>query len=222
MNFPPSSIPTCKVPVDSYGSPSMTTNAQQQQNHPSIMSPSTSVARPSFEHIHPYLPKHWIWSRNLFYPHLTNNNHLSALYANHGGAFSGSELSSSMSNKTESLNSNSPAQVTEINSDDSLDSHDTDKVKLKLLFFSFSLLKPKFYSILNSIQTRASCPLTINTNRKRNPYSIEELLKKPVKRKKTDNDEEGDADITRELNNSDEKDEQEKSEELTEVDVETD
>jgi hypothetical protein len=47
-------------------------------------------------------------------------------------------------------------------------------------------------------------------------------LKKPVKRKKSDNDEEGDADITRELNNSDEKDEQEKSEELTEVDVETD
>jgi hypothetical protein len=132
MNFPPSSIPTCKVPVDSYGSQSMTTNTQQ--NHPSIMSPSTSVARPSFEHIHPYLPKHWIWSRNLFYPHLTNNNHLSALYANHSGAFSGSELSSSMSNKTESLNSNSPAQVTEINSDDSLDSHDTDKVKLKLYF----------------------------------------------------------------------------------------
>lgn len=126
MNFPPSTVPTCKVPVDSYGSPSMTTNAQ---SHPSIMSPSTSLARP-FDHMHPY--KHWIWSRNLFYPHLTNNNHLSALYANHAGAFSGSELSSSMSNKTESLNSNSPAQVTEINSDDSLDSHDTDKVSQRL------------------------------------------------------------------------------------------
>lgn len=63
---------------------------------------------------------------------MTNNNHLSAaaLYASHGGAFSrGSDLSSSISNKTESLNSNSPAQVTEINSDDSsLDSHDTEKV----------------------------------------------------------------------------------------------
>lgn len=151
MNFPPSAMSNCKVPAESYGSSvaAMTTNAQSAT---SIMSPTAaSVTRP-FDHMHSYIPKHWIWSRNLFYPHLTNNNHLSAaaLYANHGGAFSGcSELSSSISNKTESLNSNSPAQVTEINSDDSsLDSHDTEKVSENLnlieicqiinIFFPFS------------------------------------------------------------------------------------
>lgn len=134
MSFSPSTLSNGKQSVsisDSYGSPmsTMTTNVQAAT---SIMSPTAaSVTRP-FEHMHSYIPKHWIWSRNLFYPHLTNNNHLSAaaLYANHGGAFRGSDLSSSISNKTESLNSNSPAQVTEINSDESsLDSHDTEKVR---------------------------------------------------------------------------------------------
>jgi hypothetical protein len=60
--------------------------------------------------------KHWIWrSRNIFYPQLA---HLS--YPD----------MSPPSNKTESTNSNSPAQIAEINSDDSLDSHDNEKVRV--------------------------------------------------------------------------------------------
>jgi hypothetical protein len=121
----PSTTISCKAPPESYAT-SMTSNSQP----PPI--PSTSVARP-FEHMPAYMPKHWIWSRNLFYPHLANGSHL--LYSNSSGAFSGSDLSSPRgSTKTESLNSNSPAQITEINSDDSLDGHDREKVTAKRHF----------------------------------------------------------------------------------------
>lgn len=109
----------CKVPPESYAT-SPTANSQQP-----LTAPSTSSRQ--FEHMPSYIPKHWIWSRNLFYPHLANGGHL--LYSNNNGAFSGSDLSSPRgSTKTESLNSNSPAQITEVNSDDSLDGHDLEKV----------------------------------------------------------------------------------------------
>jgi hypothetical protein len=121
LKYPATTI-ACKVPPESYA----TTPAANSQNPISPIAPSTS-SRP-FEHMPSYIPKHWLWSRNLFYPHLANGGHL--LYSNNNGAFSGSDLSSPRgSTKTESLNSNSPAQITEINSDDSLDGHDLEKVQ---------------------------------------------------------------------------------------------
>lgn len=98
------------------------------------------------------------------------------LYSNGNSAFSGSDLSSPRgSTKTESLNSNSPAQVTEINSDDdSLDSQDAEKVR------SASLRRLSRFAMISHRQVKSL------TSRKRNPYSIEELLKKPEKRRKVE------------------------------------
>lgn len=124
VQYPSAPIP-CKLPPESYAT-AHTTNSQTS----STITPSTSSSlnRP-FDNMPSYIPKHWIWSRNLFYPHLSSNNHLHTLYSNSSGAFSGSDLSSPRgSTKTESLNSNSPAQITEINSDDSLDGDDAEKV----------------------------------------------------------------------------------------------
>lgn len=120
----PSTTISCKMPPESYTTASDTVTTPTSSLAPSV---STTLNRP-FDPMPSYIPKHWIWSRNLFYPHLSNNNHL--LYSNSNGAFSGSDLSSPRgSTKTESLNSNSPAQITEINSDDdSLDSQDNEKV----------------------------------------------------------------------------------------------
>ena len=129
MQYPTSTI-ACKIPPESYATSSTTSTTT------SPLAPST-VVRP-FDQMPSYIPKHWIWSRNLFYPHLSSANHL--LYSNSSGAFSGSDLSSPRgSTKTESLNSNSPAQITEINSDD--DSLETDVAKVKQRMISDLNLK---------------------------------------------------------------------------------
>lgn len=126
MQYVPSTMP-CKIPPESY-----TTASATMTTTTSSLTPSTSLNRP-FDQMPAYIPKHWIWSRNLFYPHLSNGAQL--LYSNSNGALSGSDLSSPRgSTKTESLNSNSPAQITEINSDDdSLDGHDDEKVYTLIL-----------------------------------------------------------------------------------------
>lgn len=125
LQYVPSTTPS-KMPIELYttASTTMTTTSPP-------LAPSTSTNRP-FDPMPAYIPKHWIWSRNLFYPHLSNRNQL--LYSNSNGAFSGSNLSSPRgSTKTESLNSNSPAQIMEINSEDeSLDGHDDEKVNFSL------------------------------------------------------------------------------------------
>lgn len=119
----PSTTISCKIPPETYTTASATVTSPT-----SSLASTGSLSRP-FDPMPSYIPKHWIWSRNLFYPHLSNSSHL--LYSNSNGAFSGSDLSSPRgSTKTESLNSNSPAQITEINSDDdSLDSQENEKVK---------------------------------------------------------------------------------------------
>lgn len=124
----PSTTISCKIAPESYTTSSATVTTPTTL----ASSGSTALSRP-FDHMASYIPKHWIWSRNLFYPHLSSSSHL--LYSNSNGAFSGSDLSSPRgSTKTESLNSNSPAQITEINSDDdSLDSQDNEKVDSKCL-----------------------------------------------------------------------------------------
>lgn len=108
----------------------------------------------------PYIPKHWIWNRNIFYSPLTGRNgELASNYFAYGNpsAFNSSDLSSPKSStKTESLNSNSPIHITDGTSEDSLD-NDDEKLS----------------------ETKAG-------GKKRNPYSIEELLKKPEKRRKTE------------------------------------
>lgn len=114
---------TTKVPTETYATSATTLTTTTP------LASSSSIRPMPFDQMSAYgIPKHWIWSRNLFYPHL-NSGHL--LYSNSSGAFSGSDLSSPRgSTKTESLNSNSPAQITEINSDDdSLESPGVEKVE---------------------------------------------------------------------------------------------
>lgn len=139
MQYVPSTVPS-KIPPETYS----TASATMTTTTPSL-TPSTSSTR-HFDQIPAYIPKHWIWSRNLFYPHLSNGTQL--LYSNSNGALSGSNLSSPRgSTKTESLNSNSPAQITEINSDDdSIGGHEDEKVRCNQNFtagtktkFDFSL-----------------------------------------------------------------------------------
>lgn len=90
----PSSAMSCKLSPESY-----TTSATMTTTTSSTPSTSAPISRP-FDQMPPYIPKHWIWSRNLFYPHLGGNNHL--LYSNSNGGFSGSDLSSPRgSTKTE-------------------------------------------------------------------------------------------------------------------------
>lgn len=131
----PTTTIQCKVPPASYAA---TLAANTQPTATLTPSISATLNRP-FDNMPSYIPKHWIWSRNLFYPHLSGGNNF--LYSNSSGAFSGSDLSSPRgSTKTESLNSNSPAQITEINSDDSLDGEDVEKVKtLEILFMNVRL-----------------------------------------------------------------------------------
>lgn len=72
-------------------------------------------------------PKHWVWSRNLFYPNIANSSSYLS-YLNGNSSIMTTNLSDQQINtKTESLNSNSPAQITEINSDD--DSTDNQDVE---------------------------------------------------------------------------------------------
>lgn len=84
--------------------------------------------------VHPNMSqyyKHWIWSRNLFCPQLTNSNYL---YSSGNPLLSQTIHNKNLNshnnnnNNAESLNSNSPGQITEINSDDSLESQENDKV----------------------------------------------------------------------------------------------
>lgn len=122
----PTTTIACKIPPASYAA----TLAINTQPTMTPAATTTVLSRP-FDNMPSYIPKHWIWSRNLFYPHLSGSN--SFLYSNSSGAFSGSDLSSPRgSTKTESLNSNSPAQITEINSDDSLDGEENNKVSLEV------------------------------------------------------------------------------------------
>lgn len=116
----PSMPVVCKaVTESSYAVPTTATSVKTE----TTTSPTSAPLLTNHPHMASYIPKHWIWGRNLFYPPLGNPNYLQ--YTN--GA--GSDLSSPRgSNKTESLNSNSPVQITEVNSDDSLDNSDVDKV----------------------------------------------------------------------------------------------
>lgn len=79
-------------------------------------------------------PKHWIWSRNLFYnPNIANStSYLSYLNGNNSSTSNISDQP--IYTKTESINSNSPAQITEINSDD--DSTDNQDVESEVRRFS--------------------------------------------------------------------------------------
>lgn len=84
-------------------------------------------------------PKHWIWSRNLFYPNIANSSSYLS-YLNGNTSISSTNLSDQpLNTKTESLNSNSPAQITEINSDD--DSTDNQDVESEVRRFNNFLNK---------------------------------------------------------------------------------
>lgn len=105
----------CKASSETYTTNSIPTNNSNVVVHPNMTQ----------------YYKHWIWSRNLFCPQLTNSNYL---YSNGNPLLSHTLHNNnfnSHNNNAESLNSNSPGQITEINSDDSLESQENDKVNFE-------------------------------------------------------------------------------------------
>lgn len=104
----PSSIMNCKISPESY--------ATSATNDNSPLHPNMSQYY-----------KHWIWSRNLFCPQLSNANYI---YSN-GNAFLSSSLNNNSNNNDSNSNLNhSPGHITEINSDDSTESSEHDQVIL--------------------------------------------------------------------------------------------
>lgn len=91
------------------------------------ISMSTSSTTPSAT-MHSF-PKHWIWGRNLLYPSIANTtSYLSYL---NGNTSTATDLTDHpLSTKTESSLSNSPVQITEVNSDDSSDNQDLETVSI--------------------------------------------------------------------------------------------
>ena len=102
--------------------------------------PVASPSIPTPSHM-PYLPKHWIWNANLFYSATraageNQNGQFPQGYFAYGSPFTASSLQSLSSNysknndSTSSNHSSSPIQITDVNSDDSLDNHDDHKVTI--------------------------------------------------------------------------------------------
>ena len=112
-----SSAPTTPNTSITITAPTSTTLSQ--------LSPLTANRPTDSSQMASYIPKHWMWNRNPFYSSLGTSNYFPYINTN---TMSRSDLSSPIgSNKTESLNSNSPIHITDTNSDDSLDNRD-DKV----------------------------------------------------------------------------------------------
>lgn len=132
--------------------------------------------------------KHWLWNSNLFYPQSRNihegflpySSHLSGFFANKSRELR-APLESSSAIKTIDLSSSS--YCSDANSDsDSLDVSD------EKFSPNSSPLSPPHRPLHHrrGTDTIATSPTATNTAKKRNPYSIEELLKKPEKRIRTE------------------------------------
>lgn len=132
--------------------------------------------------------KHWLWNSNLFYPQsrtihdgfLPYSSHLSGFFANKSRDLRAPHESVAAM-KTIDLSSSS--YCSDANSDsDSLDVSD-DKFSPN----SSPLSPPRaMHRQTRAHDSMATSPTATNTAKKRNPYSIEELLKKPEKRMRTE------------------------------------
>lgn len=121
----------------------------------------TPLSSPDLSTNYPQIPKHWLWNSSFFYP---TSRSVHDGFLPYSSSFSGiftTSRSTSMDllSKTIDLSQHS----SEANSDDSLDNNDDDNK--------------------TSPSTR---PASKEVHKKKNPYSIEELLKKPEKRIKLD------------------------------------
>lgn len=132
----------------------------------------------------PYTPlnKHWLWNSSLFYPQSRPIHDGFLPYPSPLGTFFGnklrdsaSQISSTNSNETiKNVDISSSSYCSDINSDsDSLDVSDHEKVSPAI---AQSNQKRRILSSDTS-GTTSNSPA-----KKRNPYSIEELLKKPEKK----------------------------------------
>lgn len=157
-------------------SPPPTSQATSTQSQ----SPSTSVScvKPPFNPdnaLHSHLPKHWVWNSSFFYPHsLPTQEGFQPYLSNNsfGGLFG---ASSTPSKSIVDLSRSMPAIATTAGSDvTSEDSFDPDDGRQ-----SYRTPPPSPHSPTNSIASAPSNLLAGFNRKKRNPYSIEELLKKP-------------------------------------------
>lgn len=133
---------------------------QSNLDSPTPLVKPTPLSSPDLSSNYPQFPKHWLWNSNFFYP-TTRSTHDGFLpySSNFTGIFNSSRTTSlDILSKTIDLSQHS----SEANSDDSLDNNDHGK------------------------RSPAIHPSSNDGHKKKNPYSIEELLKKPEKRIKLD------------------------------------
>lgn len=154
-------------------------------NHPSLLNqPSVSQLQlsptppqllkpngiPSSQDISSFsqLPKHWIWNSSFFYPNNRNiHDGFTPYSSNFSGIFSQSKTIFCESLKKSKDQSENYSNKINVTSDDSADEED-NSVRL-----------------VQTITVDQEASSTSSTNKKKNPYSIEELLKKPEKRIRT-------------------------------------
>lgn len=133
---------------------------QSNLDSPSPLVKPTPLSSPDISSNYPQIPKHWLWNSNFFYPTSRSVHDGFLPYSsNFSGIFNTSRTASlDLLSKTIDLSQHS----SEANSDDSLDNNENGK---------------------RSPSTHSSSK---DGHKKKNPYSIEELLKKPEKRIKLD------------------------------------
>lgn len=133
---------------------------QSNLDSPSPLVKPTPLSSPDVSSNYPQIPKHWLWNSNFFYPTSRSVHDGFLPYSSHfSGIFNATRTTSlDLLSKTIDLSQHS----SEANSDDSLDNNDNGK---------------------RSPSTHSSSK---DGHKKKNPYSIEELLKKPEKRIKLD------------------------------------
>lgn len=134
---------------------------QNNLDSPSPLVKPTPLSSPDLSTNYSQISKHWLWNSNFFYPTSRHDGFL-PYSSNFSGIFSSSR-STSMDLLSKSIDlSQHEANSSEANSDDSLDNNDNGK------------------------RSPSSRPSSKDAHKKKNPYSIEELLKKPEKRIKLD------------------------------------
>ncbi|XP_037046001.1 paired box pox-neuro protein [Bradysia coprophila] len=133
---------------------------QSNLDSPTPLVKPTPLSSPDIPSNYPQIPKHWLWNSNFFYPTSRSIHDGFLPYSsNFSGIFNASRATSlDLLTKTIDLSQHS----SEANSDDSLDNNDNGK------------------------RSPSTHPSSKDGHKKKNPYSIEELLKKPEKRIKLD------------------------------------
>lgn len=163
---------------------STTATATQSNAHSSNYQPNQNVPAT------PYTPlsKHWLWNSSLFYQQSRSLHDGFLPYPSHLGQFFGNKLrdtelhmtasNSSSEAHTKIVDISTSSYCSDLNSDsDSLDVSDHEKVSPALMA---TVTQKQRTSSIDT--TGSTVPISNAPAKKRNPYSIEELLKKPEKK----------------------------------------